>query len=730
MEREVFETLQGSVRRIIYSVRRTGFAVVIMKDAQNGDAKGITLVGNLPQVAEGDDIRVEGKWVDHPEYGKQFSVTSHMKVLPTQASAIEAYLASGLIKGLDPTLAAKIVAKFGDETFEVLSKTPESLFEIPGIGEKKYESITRSWKEQTVVTDIMVFLAEVGITPASAAKIFRQYGLNAIDVIKSNPYQLSCDVDGIGFLLADRIAVKVGLPKESSQRIEAGILYALYEAQTYGHVYLPADILKDNVMDILGLNNYKLIGIAIGVLKKTKRIFIEKANGVPNIYNMRMYIHEKEAAWTLSWHSRAFSFSSSRLHHPQEAIMEAQRKFGVPLSPEQKNAVENACTYPVSVITGGPGTGKSLITKIIVEVFKKMGAKILLAAPTEKAAKRMESCGHEARTIHSMLEYSPMEGGFTRNTSNPLECNVLIVAEFSTADISTLYYLLQAIPSGAHLIIIGDADQLPSMGPGLVMRHITDCGIFPLTVLSRFYRQEEGNYITAVAHDINEGTVPGTVFYGKDCIFIEQEEPVQVVAKVVEIVTKIKEEGKEAMVLSPQRKGDIGTVNLNRLLQEALNPIPEGTEKDDYQVKFGPQNFRINDRVIQLKNNYDKMVFNGDSGVITAMDREERQVHVVFELRGVVRYDFIDLDELSLAYALTVHKAQGSEYDCVIFIALSQHCAMLARNLAYTAVSRARKQCIIIGAERAMAIAILKDRPKTRYTRLKERLATLNSAVG
>ncbi|MEN6621595.1 MAG: AAA family ATPase, partial [Smithella sp.] len=377
---------------------------------------------------------------------------------------------------------------------------------------------------------------------------------------------------------------------------------------------------------------------------------------------------------------------------------------------------------------GGPGTGKTLTTRVIVEIFKQKNATILLGAPTGKAAKRLESCGHEAKTIHRLLEYSPKLGGFQKGEKSPLECDVLIIDESSMADISLIYHLIQAVPYGAHLVIIGDADQLPSVGPGLVMRHLVTAGVLPLTILNQIYRQQEGSGIVQIAHYINKGIIPKQTDFSKDCIFLHQENPVQAVTKVVEVVTKLRAEGVEAQVISPMHKGEAGTIRLNEVLQDTLNPIPHG-EKETYQIESGFRKFRVNDRVIQMKNDYDKEVFNGDSGIIESIDHEEQQLTVSFDGRGSVVYDFLDLDQLALSYAITVHKSQGSEYHTIIVLCLTQHYIMLARNLLYTAVSRAKKRAIIVGAPKAMSIAIRNDKQKARYTRLKERLISIPTSI-
>lgn len=722
MNTETIESLRGIIQRIIFESKDTGFAIAVMQQINGGNSHSATLSGNLPHITVGDEIKVEGKWVEHVKYGRQFSVVSYMKILPTKADAIEAYLASGMIKGLGPSIAARIVERFGDKTLEVLSGQPDRLMEVPGIGKKKCQTIVRAWKEQMAVTDIMVFLSGCGVTAAYAAKIYRRYGLDSIRVIQENPYQLSYDITGIGFLIADRIARKIGYEENSPQRIKAGTLYSLGECKKEGHVYYPDEILKKRAAELLNVNR-KLVEAAMDSLLAEKLIVVEEVSGQRNVYVPSLYKHEKETADTIRRLSCAKSFFSGCMDDIKSQIQAAECKFGVKLSEEQKNAVIKACNNTVSVLTGGPGTGKTLTTQIIVEIFKQNDASILLGAPTGKAAKRLEKCGHYAMTLHRALEYSPQAGGFLRGPDNPLDCQALIVDEMSMADISLFYYLVRSLSPGSHLIIIGDADQLPSVGPGLVLRHLVESKVLPLTVLNQIYRQAEGSGIVQLAHSINKGIVPDNSHFGTDCFFFQKEEPSQAVLCVVELVKKLRAEGVEVQVLSPFRKGEVGTDRINEILQENLNPIPYG-QHDTYQVAGNYRKFRINDRVIQTKNDYDRMIFNGDCGIIESIDHDEQQVNVAFEGRGLVSYDFLDLDELSLSYALSVHKSQGSEYDTVISLCMNQHYVMLARNLLYTAVSRAKKRVMIVGTKKAMAIAVRNDQQKARFTRLKERLAS------
>ena len=540
-------------------------------------------------------------------------------------------------------------------------------------------------------------------------------------MIQENPYQLSYDVDGIGFLIADRIAHKIGYPENSPSGSSAGTLYALEEGAKDGHVYLPEPVLYNRAAELLKAGT-DLIREAIAGLTIDRRICIEEVSGQNHIYPQYLYVHETEVAKMLRRLAHASSGFMRKAGDIEGEIRRAEKKFSVRLSPEQRSAVVKACESPISVLTGGPGTGKTLTTRVIVEIFKNYQAEIFLAAPTGKAAKRLESCGHEAKTIHRLLEYSPREGGFMRDPENPLGCDLLIIDEVSMADITLFYHLLRAVPVGAHVVIIGDADQLPSVGPGLVMRHLVESGALPVTVLNKIFRQEEGSGIVEIAHFVNRGVIPGRGQFVKDCIFFQEELLAQAVVKVVELVTEMRRRGIEPQVISPMHKGEAGTDRLNDLLQEALNPVPPGRE-GDYQVASGIRKFRVGDRVIQTRNNYDKEVFNGDSGVIESIDVEEQVLEVLFDGRGPVEYDFIDLDQLSLSYAITVHKSQGSEYDTVVLLCLNQHYIMLARNLLYTAISRAKKKAILVGTPKALAIAIRNDKQKARFTRLRERLA-------
>lgn len=714
------ESLQGVVHHIRFYAKETGYAVASVQVGEGDKSRFVTLSGNLPHIAVGDEIQSEGQWQDHPKYGMQFHVNSYMKVLPTETNAIESYLGSGMIKGLGPGTAAKIVAHFGDKTLDVLTQNPERLLEIPGIGEKKAETITRGWKEQIAVQEIMIFLNGCGITPIFAARIYRKYGLNAIETIKSDPYGLAYTIDGIGFLRADAIARKVGYDEDSPQRIQAGTLYALEEIVKDGNVYSPESVLRKTAAKLLVSGEDK-VDAAIATLVTAERVIAEERNGERNIYLPNLYVHENEAARLLLRLSRAQSFFQGTMGDLNKQILIAEKRFGIALSPEQRDAVEKACRNTVSVITGSPGTGKSTISKFIVEILKQKEGRVMLCAPTGKAAKRLEDCGGDAAsTIHRLLEFAPWQGGFQRGKDNPLECDAGIVDEASMLDISLLYFLLRAVPAGAHLIIIGDANQLPSVGPGLCMRHLVESGAFPVTFLNRIYRQAEGSDIVCLAHAVNHGIIPNENYFGGECLFIEQEDPVKAVEEVVRLAAELREQNVETMILGPMRRWDTGTDRINLLAQEALNPVP--ANQSAYQVVSGYRKFRIGDPVIQLKNDYSRMVFNGEQGIVAALDHEERLMTVVFEGRDPVIYDFIDLDKLSLAYSCTVHKAQGSEIQAVIFLCLKSHYVMLARNLFFTAVSRAKKKLIIVGTKKAMAMAVKNDHQKTRYTRLKERL--------
>ena len=718
MESQVFESLQGMVAKVIFTAKDTGYTVAILDlDKQSS----VTLAGHMPNLFEDDEIKVEGKWASHAKYGKQFVVTSYMKILPAQADAIESYLASGMIKGLGPATAAKIVDKFGDKTLEVLSNEPHRLLEIPGIGEIKCQNIARGWREQRGVEDLMVFLSGCGITPAYATRIYRKYGLEAIQVIQNDPYQLCYDIGGIGFLTADRVARKLGFPEDCSPRIKAGTLYALEEGRTGGHVFYPENILRSRAKELLNTDCCDLMDDAINDLETGRSIVIEPGeNGIRNIYPANLYNHEVLSASLLTRLGSCSSVFKGRMFDVDEQIEMAEKKFGVTLSEEQKSAVQKACHNTVTVLTGGPGTGKTTTTRVAVEVFMQKGATIKLAAPTGKAAKRLEICGEEASTIHRLLGYNPQQG-FQFNEESPLGCDVLIVDEMSMCDISLFYHLLAAIAPGAHLIVIGDADQLPSVGPGLVMRHLVDSRTLPVTFLTQIYRQAEGSGITQVAHAINSGEVPSPAIGGKDCHFRYIEDPKEAANMAIQCALRLRELGRDWQVLTPMHKGEAGTQRLNERLQDAINPIPEG-EENTYQAVSGFRKFRLKDRVIQMKNDYDKDVFNGDSGVISFIDQEEQTLGVMFEGRGQVVYDFLDLDQLSLSYCITIHKSQGSEYDTVIMLCLMQHYIMLARNLVYTGISRAKKQAAVIGPQRAMTTAVHNNKPKARYTLLKDRM--------
>jgi exodeoxyribonuclease V alpha subunit len=719
--------LQGQIERVTYTSEESGFTIAKLR--VNGHSDLVTVVGNLLGPVPGETLKIRGEWARHPKYGEQFKVLQYKTAVPASVYGIQKYLGSGLIKGIGPVMAKRIVNRFGVKTLELIEKDIGKLSLVEGIGEKRIRMIKKAWDEQKEIRDVMLFLQSHGVSSGFATKIFKQYGDRSIEIVKRNPYRLATDIFGIGFLSADRIAEKLGFAKDCQIRAEAGILYVLQQLAEDGHVFYPYERLVEKSQEILQVDR-EVISRACGTIAVDKRVTFEDLNR-----ELAEFRQNHKAVYLPKFHAAETGIAAmmTRLLNSPKAIRQVdsdkaiawvQKQLSITLARNQTQAVRSAMANKVMVITGGPGTGKTTIINAILKIFAKLRIKIKLAAPTGRAAKRMtEATGHEAKTIHRMLEYSLQKGGFQRNEKRPLEADLVIIDEASMVDTVLMYHLLRALPPGTTFILVGDVNQLPSVGAGNVLRDMIASGAVPVVELNEIFRQARESAIVVSAHKINQGLLP-SLRPGSpidDFYFIEQEEPEEALRIILELVkTRIPRRfGFQALddiqVLTPMHKGTLGAENLNIELQGALNPGEEG-------IVRGNRSLRVNDKVMQIKNNYDKEVFNGDIGRIDRIDLESQVVTVAFE-GWKVPYDFSECDEIVLAYAVSVHKSQGSEYPAVVIPVHTQHYLLLQRNLIYTAVTRGKRLVVMVGTKKALAIGIKNDRMERRYTYLKHRLA-------
>jgi exodeoxyribonuclease V alpha subunit len=719
--------LQGQIERITFTSEETGYTVAKIK--VYGRRELVTIIGNIVNPTPGEIIKMKGEWGNHPKYGEQFKIVFCQTTTPASVHGIEKYLGSGLVKGIGPVMAKRIVKMFKEKTLEVIENEIDRLVDVEGIGQKRIGMIRNAWEEQKEIRAVMIFLQSHGVSSGYAAKIFKQYGNDAIKIVQDNPYRLATDIFGIGFITADKIAEKMGFAKDSELRAAAGILYVLHELTDEGHVYYPYEPLIEKCKEILDIDR-EVIVQAIGTVAVDKQIAIEDINqdlaefqeNNKAVYLAGYHIAEKNLAARLK--TLVNTSQTIRKIDSEKAIQWVQEKLSITLADKQIEAVQRAAENKVMVITGGPGTGKTTIINAILKIFSAIKARIMLAAPTGRAAKRMsEATGHEAKTLHRMLEYNMRKGGFQKNEDYPLDCNLLIIDEASMIDTLLMHHLLKAIPVTATFIMVGDVNQLPSVGPGNVLKDIIDSGLASVVQLNEIFRQAKESSIIVNAHKINEGIIPN-LKYNQDKLddfyFIEQEDPEKALEMIINLVRDRipKRFGfdsfNDIQVLTPMHRGTVGAGNLNIELQKALNPGEEG-------VFRGGRLFRVNDKVMQIVNNYDKEVYNGDIGRIASIDEEEKEIKVIIDDREVV-YDYSDLDELVHAYAISIHKSQGSEYPAVVIPILTQHYVLLQRNLLYTGVTRGKKLVVIVGTKKAMAIAVKNNKTEKRYTLLKERL--------
>ncbi|MGZ3524846.1 MAG: SF1B family DNA helicase RecD2 [Thermodesulfobacteriota bacterium] len=717
-------TIHGLLEKISYHNEGNDFVVAKLREKEKRELT--TIVGNLSGINPGESLKLTGKWVHNKRFGEQFQVESFEVTVPATLLGIQKYLASGLIKGVGPIMSERIVEKFGLDTLEVIEKTPEKLSKVEGIGPKRISVIRKAWEEQKEIKEIMIFLQGHGVSAAYSAKIYKQYGDQSIEIVRENPYRLARDIYGIGFVTADKIAQHLGIDRNSLIRAKAGLIYVLNQLTEQGHVYYPETQLIHKTKEILNVDE-EIIILAVKELSKERDIVLEDLDPEGNLraaFLAPFYGAETGVAQRLI--NLKESPSNIRPIHPEKAIEWVQQKLNIKLAQRQEEAVLLAATSKVLIITGGPGTGKTTIITAILRIFQQLKLRILLAAPTGRAAKRMnEATGWEAKTIHRLLEYSPHKGDFKRDQEDPLEADVVIIDEASMVDTLLMYHLLKAIPSHAHLILVGDVDQLPSVGPGNVLKDIIRSGKFTVVRLTEIFRQARESMIVVNAHKVNQGELPVLKEIDKseatDFQFIQEEDPEKILQNILDLCSeKIPRDFRfhplrEIQVLTPMHKGTIGVTNLNIELQKRLNPGQSG-------ITRGAWTFRVGDKVMQIVNNYDKDVFNGDIGWISKINPEEREVVIEFDGRGVP-YDYSDLDEVVLAYAVSVHKSQGSEYPVVILPVVTQHYMLLQRNLIYTGITRAKKLVIMIGTKKALAIAIRNNKPQRRYTLLSERLA-------
>ena len=711
--------LEGVIERIVFQNEESGFTVARLQVEKDL----ITVVGLLSGVHPGEEVKLNGNWDIHPSYGRQFTVESYEVLPPVTRQGIQRYLGSGLIKGIGPVTAEKIVKKFGLSTLEIIEKTPERLEEVEGIGPQKAAKIIEGLQAQKNMRRVMVFLRGLGITPALAGKIYRYYGEKTVEIIRKNPYRLAKDLFGVGFRTADRIARLTGRTDPAApERVQAGLIYYLERHADEGHIFAVEEEFLPRTAKELGVSLENLRAAAESLARGNEVKREEGRLYLAALYQNEQGVAEKLVALTRGFTGKKLDIDDKELSQMVEA-----------LAPEQRRAVETACREGLLVITGGPGTGKTTTIKTLLQLFRHHGLEVVLAAPTGRAAKRLaEAAGDEAKTIHRLLEfgYTPGSGfRYGRDESRPLEADAVIIDEVSMVDLPLFYRLLKAVPVGARLILVGDQDQLPPVGPGSVLRDLIASGVLPTIRLKTIFRQAGTSKIVTNAHLINQGLLP-EVKNADDFFFIQVEEPEAITREIISLAaTRLPgylncDPIDDIQVLSPMRKSVSGVDHLNILLQEALNPPAAGRP----ELVYGGKTFRLGDKVMQIRNNYQKMVFNGDMGRIIRLDPEEEQLVVGFpegrEERQVV-YEDADLDELVLSYAISVHKSQGSEYPVVIMPLTTQHYLLLQRNLLYTGITRAKKMVVLVGTWKALAIAVRNDRVDSRNSCLAQALRKL-----
>lgn len=711
--------IQGTIDQIVYYSPETGYTVCrfILEDGES-----MTIVGSFPPLSPGEILKIKGNWEINLKFGKQFKVESFVPVLPSSVKGIEKFLSSGLIKGIGPVLARNIVMRFSSKTMDILSRNPDKLKEVEGIGSVKLREIKKAWSEHEGIRELIIFLQEHNISTTLATKIYRQYGEKSYHILRNNPYQACHDIWGVGFKSADQIALKLGMSPTSPERIKAYIQYLLEKDSEKGHVFSLQKDLEMNCRKDLEADEKK-IHEALEELKINKQIIMEKILSGTAVFLPFFYRAQEEVVQSFQKLS-VFPFLPPSFD-VDKSIGNAEEELGLRFSSAQRLAVKESFFKKVLVITGGPGTGKTTIIKAIVDIFHKWGRKVLLTTPTGRAAKRLsEATQREAKTIHRTLEYNPKMGVFKRNENYPLNGEALIIDEFSMVDLSLMYYLLKAVPVSMHLILVGDKDQLPSVGPGNLLRDIIASGRIDVVRLNEIFRQERDSLIVTNAHRVNQGKsliYPPKGDKDSDFYFIHQEDEQKAFQIIMNLCSyKIPQKlnldplSPQIQVISPMYRGLLGVDNLNHELQNSLNPLRTG-------LKLGNREIRVQDKVMQIKNNYKKEVFNGDIGTVEDIDKPLFRIVVNFDGNRAV-YEKEEMNEITLAYAVSVHKSQGSEYQAVVMPLLTQHFIMLQRNLFYTALTRARRLNCIVGSYKALYIAIKNDKPIKRNSLLKEKL--------
>ncbi|MFG1694542.1 ATP-dependent RecD-like DNA helicase [Nonomuraea sp. NPDC049309] len=732
--RPVGSTLEAVLERITYANEETGYTIARVATDRSGPDL-LTVVGPLLGAQVGESLRLHGRWTSHPRYGRQFEVWSYTTVLPATVQGIRRYLGSGLIKGIGPKMAERIVDHFGTGTLDIIEHHPERLAEVPGLGPKRTKMIAAAWEEQKIIKEVMIFLQGVGVSTSIAVRIFKQYGEGSIDVVRTQPYKLADDVWGIGFKTADTIAQAVGIPHDSPERVKAGLRYTLSQAADDGHCYLPAPNLVADAVKILDVPP-DLVTACLEELVADEGVIREEVpagdNHVPAVYLPPFQRAETSLAASLlgllrNGHDRLASFADVDWERAERWL---HGQTGAELAPEQRQAVRLALTHKVAVLTGGPGCGKSFTVRSIVLLARAKRAKVILAAPTGRAAKRLaELTGHEATTVHRLLQLRP-GGDPTFDRDNPLDADLVVVDEASMLDLLLANKLVKAVAPGAHLLFVGDVDQLPSVGAGEVLKDLLAAPGIPRVRLTQIFRQAQQSGVVVNAHRVNTGRHP--VLDGmKDFFLFPCEEPEEIAALTVDVVARRiprrfgLDPRRDVQVLAPMHRGAAGAGNLNAALQEALTPARENMP----ERRYGGRVFRIGDKVTQLRNNYDKGaagVFNGTVGIVTDIRPDEHKLTVLTDEDESVDYAFDELDELAHAYAVSIHRSQGSEYPAVVIPLATSAWMMLQRNLLYTAITRAKKLVVIVGSRRALAQAVRTKGAGRRHTGLTHRLAGLD----
>ncbi len=726
--------IEGEVERVTFENHDTSFRVV--KIAVEGRSDRLSVVGAFPPVAVGARVRVRGRIEVDKRHGEQLRAETVTELAPSTLVGIERYLGSGMIRGVGEKYAQRIVARFGLDTLRVLDEEPARLREVEGLGSKRITSIAKAWTEQRAIRDVMVFLQANGASPALATRIYKRYGAQAINIVSREPYRLALDVWGVGFKTADRIAEALGVARDSAQRMEAGLLQAVHDVTEAGHTYASEEEVAGRAAQLLELGDPDAIDAAareglrraLGSLTVGGYVFVEEVHGARIVFAAEIHDAEVRLARRLAEVAGA---AAQQIEGAAEAIAAFEARADVELAPEQRRAVEEAARAQVMVITGGPGVGKTTIVRAVLAVLGGAGIDVRLAAPTGRAAKRMsETSGREASTLHRLLEIDPKRGIFKRDANNPLEAGAVIVDEASMVDLAMADALLQAIAPGTRLVLVGDVDQLPSVGPGAILRDLIESGVVRCVRLTQIFRQASKSLIVTNAHRINSGEEPIAPPPGEsdaDFFVVDRRDPELAKATIVELVTKRiphrfgLDPVRDVQVLTPMHRGPAGSIALNEALQAALNPT-------GLEIARGARTFRVGDKVMQLRNDYDKGIYNGDVGVVARIDTEEDLLFVRYDDREVP-YEPGALDELTLAYACTVHKSQGSEYPAVVIVLMTTHFVMLSRNLLYTGVTRGKQLVVLVCDPRALRLALSEDRRGERRTRLRERLARLVDAA-